>query len=169
MTDADSVAAAAPTEPSPDPSDIPPTEELLQFLSPESRADVRGLAVEAVLGITASDSAVDFFTENPAVIDALMPNTGEGVADTLKEVTYSALVNLSTMPQFATRLVDNNVRAWSRLDTDPELQEVHDLMRLCRCKQTRAPDGLASSVLGLCRSSRCVWRQSRAKIFTAQI
>eukprot|EP00911_Craspedida_sp_UC1_P002788 UC1_evm1s2039 len=86
-----------------------PVQDLLKFLDKGTRADVRGSAVEIVLGITASDDMKTFFTDNMELIDALVPNAGDTTSPPMQEVAFSALVNLSAEPAFATRMVDIHV------------------------------------------------------------
>ncbi|XP_034275925.1 protein HGH1 homolog [Pantherophis guttatus] len=71
--------------------------ELLAFLRPEARGELRGGAVELVLGLTGSAEGRRLLLARPAFVEALLALSGDPSA-ALAEAAFHALVNLAAEP-----------------------------------------------------------------------
>ncbi|XP_053100915.1 protein HGH1 homolog [Hemicordylus capensis] len=71
--------------------------ELLEFLRPESRPDLKGQAVQGLLGLTGSPEGRRLLATRPDFVDALLGLTGDPSVAVAKDA-YHALINLAPEP-----------------------------------------------------------------------
>ncbi|XP_060628784.2 protein HGH1 homolog [Anolis sagrei] len=71
--------------------------ELLDFLGPESRPDLRAQAVHCVAGLTVTLEGRQLLTTRPDFVEALLALTSDPSVDVAKEA-FHALINLATEP-----------------------------------------------------------------------
>ncbi|XP_078582813.1 protein HGH1 homolog [Branchiostoma floridae x Branchiostoma japonicum] len=90
-------------------------EELLPFLSPTSRPDVRATALQYLLGVTASKNSDEFFLKNKVFIEKILSLTEDSQAS-IAEDAYLCLINLTADGKFCKALLE---------DYDPVPKFVH--------------------------------------------
>ncbi|XP_042321515.1 protein HGH1 homolog [Sceloporus undulatus] len=73
------------------------TQELLGFLRPETRLDLKGRAVQYLTGLTGSPEGRQLLATQPEVVEALLALTGDTALPIAKEA-YHALINLAMEP-----------------------------------------------------------------------
>lgn len=81
--------------------------ELLQFLHDGTRADLKSLAVEQILGLTANEDGLSVIIALPQLLKSLLRLTRDKMDSIAKEATL-CLVNVSANKNGATALMDLN-------------------------------------------------------------
>jgi len=80
-------------------------EELIQFLSPSARGDVKMLAMEQILGLTATAEGIATISSHPALLSTLVQLLSDPLANSTAAL---ALINLSTDPTAITQLLSHS-------------------------------------------------------------
>ncbi|KAI8506776.1 Protein hgh1 [Branchiostoma belcheri] len=116
-------------------------EELLPFLSPTSRPDVRATAVQYLLGVTASKNSAEFFLTNKVFIEKILSLT-EDTQESIAKDSYLCLINLTADGKFCKVLLEDYDPVPKFLETvvDPE-SEFSDSACMILSNVTREESG----------------------------
>lgn len=126
-------------------------DELLAFLRPDTRPDLRRAALEAVLGLTGAEDGCVLLKQRLDSLSSLLELTLDKEPAVARNA-YTALVNLSAVEEFAGKLVSLGVfRRLLNLLTDP-LWVQADLGCSLLANLTREPSGAEAFVKELTAS-----------------
>ena len=89
--------------------DVVAIRELLPFLSPDARHDLKFFAVDYILGLTGSESGKKFLKQNDEILKKLLDLTLDEKAQSSCRDSYLAIVNLSAEPVIADKLLEFDV------------------------------------------------------------
>lgn len=81
-----------------------PLNELLQFLKPEARIDLKHIALEHLLGVSGTDSGIDLLIHNEQVIQSVLEFTNDKYEEVCKNALL-LLVNITANPRGAAEIL----------------------------------------------------------------
>eukprot|EP00730_Choanoeca_flexa_P017002 TRINITY_DN8129_c0_g1_i1.p1 TRINITY_DN8129_c0_g1~~TRINITY_DN8129_c0_g1_i1.p1 ORF type:complete len:368 (+),score=89.72 TRINITY_DN8129_c0_g1_i1:31-1134(+) len=124
--------------------------ELLGFLSMQTRADVRGTALELVLGITASKESEGFFKQNRKFVDAIVQIVQEETHALVVKDAIAALINLAPDDELALQMLYGGI--------------LDNLSRRILSSDEEHPDPCCMLLVNLTRHAECAKQLTRLRI-----
>ncbi|XP_071094394.1 protein HGH1 homolog [Haliotis cracherodii] len=119
-------------------------EEMLPFLSPSARPDVKHKALGFILGLTGKKEGVQFVKDNPVFLEAIVSLTSDDMQDIIKDA-FRSLLNLAT---------DEDI-SWHLLNLAKFPNISLDLMKYLLRKESDFADLVGSMLANMTRTQRC--------------
>ncbi len=95
-------------------------EELLQFLDPSARLDLKAAATHHVLGLTGASDGLRTLSGCPRAVERLADLTGDAASESVARDAALALINLSADPAAAAKVMADAKcvvkKLWSRVE-----------------------------------------------------
>ena len=81
-----------------------PLDEMLEFLKPESRIDLKHISLDHLLGLSGTDDGIQILLQNERIIESIINLTNDKVEEICKNALL-LLVNVSASTKGATELL----------------------------------------------------------------
>lgn len=120
----------------------PPEKEILQFLTPSAKAEVKVIAVDYFLGLTGKDDGRKFIGNNDEYINAILSLTDDAVNEVIR-AAYKSLINLTVDEEFC----------WKVIETHPS--KVYDWLDSVLQADCKHADIICSLLSNITRPDRC--------------
>lgn len=91
-----------------------PLEELLQFLKPESRLDLKHISLDHLVGLSASEDGVLALLKNDQIIQHVIDLTDDKYEDVAKNALL-VLVNITSSPTGATQVLKHKTNSYQNI------------------------------------------------------